>query len=155
VPVVCRGIEDRAEDDVHLMNRVGRQRFALAVLILAAVVFEVAVVARDPGDGELVKPDAAKLREDVVADDLLVALDRGRRELHARRPLTRIRTNGGHLVSELLVLLALLQRLLQGVVGFVGARESGTGEAAHPHLGVFGAVQGVVLEPPPPALIAP
>ena len=135
------------------MDRVGRQWLSLAVFVVAAVVFEVAVVAGDPGGGELVEPDRAELGADVVADDLLVPLDRGRRELEARRPLIRVGTNGRHLVAELLVLLPLLQRLLQGVVGLVGAGEPGTGEPARSHLGVFGVFQDVDLEPPPLPLI--
>ena len=66
-------------------------------------------MARDPGGGELVEPDRAELGLDVVADDLLVALDRGCRELQARRPLIRVRDHGRHLVSELLVLFPLLR----------------------------------------------
>src|SRR5690606_5527848 len=76
VPVVDRRVEGRAEHDMHLVDAVGRERLSFAVLVTAAVVFEVAVVARDPCRGELVEPDTTELRADVVADDLLVPLDR-------------------------------------------------------------------------------
>lgn len=130
VPVVYRGVEDRPEHDVHLVDAVGRERVSFAIFVAAAVGFEVAVVARDAGGGELVEPDRAELGPDVVADDLLVPRDRGRRELEPCHPLIRIGAHGRHLVAELLVLLALLQRLLQGIVRLVGAGEPGAGEPA-------------------------
>src|SRR5690606_26523053 len=97
----------------------------------------------------LVEPDRAELGADVVADDLLVPGDRGRRELEYCHPLIRVSPHGRHLVAELLVLLALLQRLLQGVVRLIGAGELGTSQPPRSHLGVFGVFQDVDLEPPP------
>src|SRR3546814_8236809 len=46
-----------------------------------------------------------------------------------------------------------LSLLLQCVVLLVGAREPGTGQSAHPHLGVLVVFEDVDLEPPPLALV--
>src|SRR5690606_38782510 len=64
-------------------------------------------------------------------------------------PLIRIGADRGYVVAELLVLLALLQRLLQGVARLIGAGEPGTSQLPRSHLRVLGVFQDVDLEPPP------
>jgi hypothetical protein len=151
VTVLDRGVQDRAEHDVNLVDAVGRERLPVPDLVRAAVLLQVAVVPGDPGCGELVEPDLPELRGDVVADDLPVALDRGVREFQPRDPLVGIDADERHFAGELLVLLA----LLQSVVGLVGAGEPGAGEPARAELGVLGVLgvfEDVDLESPPLAL---
>ncbi|MBC7592866.1 MAG: hypothetical protein H7288_02815 [Kineosporiaceae bacterium] len=63
--VLNRVVQDRAEDDVNLVDAVGRQRLPLSNMIGPAVLLQVAVVAGDPSGGDFVEPHVTELRCDV------------------------------------------------------------------------------------------
>ena len=146
--VLDRGVEDRAEHDVGFVDGVGRQWPALVLLVLAPVLFEVAVVAGDPGGGELVERVVPELGAEVVADDLLVPGDGGVRELESFHPGVGVDAEGGHLPSELLLLVALLEGVLQRGVRIGGGREPAPAELLVPEVGLLGVDGHPDLIPP-------
>ena len=104
-----------------LVDGVGRQRPALVLLVLPAVLLQVAVMAGDPGGGEFVERVVPELWSEVVADDLLVPGDRGVREFESLHPGVGVDAEGGYLPSELLLLVALLECVLQRGIRVGGA----------------------------------
>lgn len=59
--VVQGRIEDGPENNVHLVNGVGRQRLPVAALVPATGLLQLAVVAADPRGGEPVEGDVSEL----------------------------------------------------------------------------------------------
>ncbi|HYO85851.1 MAG TPA: hypothetical protein VES01_05260 [Dermatophilaceae bacterium] len=99
-PVVDGSVKHRGEQDVDLGNGVGRQRLAEARLVLPPGGLQLAVVSGDAGGGELVDAERAEVRRDVVAQDLLVALDGGVLKSQASDPVVGVLGDGRGLGLE-------------------------------------------------------
>ena len=107
---------------MDLVDRVGRQRCAVSPLVPAARGLQFSVVPPDSGGGQVVEPDVAERRDDVVADDLLVAQHRRGFEPQGRTPRRGEAAETWHPPLEALVLGSLLQRsgvmIACGEIGF-------------------------------------
>ena len=146
--VVDGGVEHGGEQDVDLGDGVGGQWLPVAGPVAASGRLELSIVGGDPGGGELVELDCAEVGRHVVAEDLLVALDRGVLQAQRGDPVFGVLADGGGLGLEPRVGLLLRQGLCEHSLRLVEALEPAAGEPRVAELGPFGVYGDVDLELP-------